>query len=138
MNPTTQAFEDRIAALEGGVMAVATASGMAAQLTACLNVCQCGDKIVSASRLYGGTYNQFKTTFPQMGIDVIFTDGSVEETQKAITEKTKILYFESIGNPAFNIPHFNNLVDLAAKLRRGRQQFQCEHRLCCARSYCCA
>ena len=115
MNPTTQAFEDRIAALEGGVMAVATSSGMAAQMTACLNVCQAGDEIVSASQLYGGTYNQFKTLFPQMGINVIFTDGSIEETENAITEKTKILYFETIGNPAFNVPRFEALAALAAK-----------------------
>jgi len=112
MNPTTDVFEKRVAALEGGVAALATASGHAAQFLAITNIAQAGDDIVSSSRLYGGTYNQFKVTLPRLGIGVKLVD-SVEaaDLAKAIGPKTKALYVETIGNPGFDIP------DLAALAR---------------------
>ncbi|MGC9503062.1 O-acetylhomoserine aminocarboxypropyltransferase/cysteine synthase family protein [Baaleninema sp.] len=114
MNPTTDVFEQRIAALEGGVMALATASGQAAQFIAINNICQAGDNIVSTSTLYGGTYNQFKVTFPRMGIDVKFVGGDdPEEFRKAIDENTKAIYVESLSNPKFNIPDFHALAHIA-------------------------
>ena len=101
MNPTTDVFEQRIAALEGGVAAVATASGQAAQFLAISTICQAGDNIVSTSQLYGGTYNQFKVTLPRLGIDVKFVDGDDPEAfAKLIDANTKALYVETIGNPA--------------------------------------
>jgi O-acetylhomoserine (thiol)-lyase len=114
MNPTTDVFEKRIAALEGGVAAVATASGQAAQFLAIQTIAQAGDNIVSTSYLYGGTYNQFKVTFPRLGIGVTFVDGdSVEAFAAAIDEKTKAIYVETIGNPRFNVPDFEALAKLA-------------------------
>lgn len=114
MNPTTDVFEKRIAALEGGVAAVATASGQAAQFLAIQTIAQAGDNIVSTSYLYGGTYNQFKVTFPRLGIDVKFVDGdSVEAFAAAIDERTKAIYVETIGNPRFNVPDFEALAKLA-------------------------
>lgn len=116
MNPTTDVFEKRIAALEGGVAAVATASGQAAQFLALHTICEAGDNIVSTSFLYGGTYNQFKVAFKRIGIDVRFAKGdSVEEFEKLIDENTKALYVETIGNPEFNIPDFEALAKLAGK-----------------------
>jgi O-acetylhomoserine (thiol)-lyase len=104
MNPTTDVFERRIAALEGGVAALAVASGSAAITYSILNIAGAGDEIVSASTLYGGTYNLFAVTLPRLGIKTIFVDPDNPETfRKAITEKTKALYAETIGNPASNI-----------------------------------
>ena len=114
MNPTTDVFEKRVAALEGGVAALATASGQAAQFLAVANIAQAGDNIVSTSLLYGGTYNQFKVTLPRLGIGVKLVDGDdVGALKKAIDGKTKALYVESIGNPAGNVPDFEALAKLA-------------------------
>lgn len=114
MNPTTDVFEKRIAALEGGVAALATASGQAAQLLAISTIAQAGDNIVSTSFLYGGTYNQFKVTFPRLGIDVRFVEGDDPEAfRQAIDERTKALYVETIGNPQFNVPDFAALAHVA-------------------------
>ncbi|MBK4728350.1 O-acetylhomoserine aminocarboxypropyltransferase/cysteine synthase [Oxynema sp. CENA135] len=114
MNPTNDVFEKRIAALEGGVAALATASGQAAQFLALATICQKGDNIVSTSFLYGGTYNQFKVAFPRLGIDVKFVEGDDPEGfRKAIDENTKAIYVESIGNPECNIPDFALLSHIA-------------------------
>jgi O-acetylhomoserine (thiol)-lyase len=114
MNPTTDVFEKRIAALEGGVAALATASGQAAQFLALANIAQAGDNVVSTSLLYGGTYNQFKVTLPRLGIGVKLVDGDdVAALRKAIDGKTKALYVESIGNPAGNVPDFHALAQVA-------------------------
>ncbi len=114
MNPTTDVFEKRVAALEGGVAALATASGQAAQLLAIANIAQAGDNIVSTSYLYGGTYNQFKVTFPRLGINVKFVDGDdAESFRQAIDDRTKALYVETIGNPQFNVPDFAALAHVA-------------------------
>ena len=114
MNPTTDVFEKRIAALEGGVAALATASGQAAQFLAISTIAQTGDNIVATSFLYGGTYNQFKVTLPRLGINVKFVEGDDPENfRQAIDENTKALYVETIGNPQFNIPDFAVLADIA-------------------------
>jgi O-acetylhomoserine/O-acetylserine sulfhydrylase len=114
MNPTTDVFEKRVAALEGGVAALATASGQAAQFLAITNIAQAGDNIVSTSLLYGGTYNQFKVTLPRLGIGVKLVDGDEPGSlKKAIDGRTKALYVESIGNPAGNVPDFEALARLA-------------------------
>ncbi|MEI6427388.1 MAG: O-acetylhomoserine aminocarboxypropyltransferase/cysteine synthase [Pseudanabaena sp. ELA607] len=114
MNPTTDVFEQRIAALEGGVAALATSSGQAAQFLAIATIAQAGENIVSTSYLYGGTYNQFKVTLPRLGINVKFVDGdNPEDFRKQIDEKTKALYVETIGNPQFNIPDFEALAAIA-------------------------
>jgi O-acetylhomoserine/O-acetylserine sulfhydrylase len=105
MNPTNAVFEERIAALEGGVAALAVSSGQAAQFIAISTIAQRGDNIVSTSLLYGGTYNQFKVTLPRLGIDVRFVDGdNPEDFRKLIDKNTKALYIESIGNPRLNVP----------------------------------
>ncbi|PPQ47107.1 O-acetylhomoserine aminocarboxypropyltransferase [Paenibacillus peoriae] len=104
MNPTTDVFEQRIAALEGGAGALATASGAAAISFSILNIAGAGDEIVSASSLYGGTYNLFSTTLPKLGIKVHFVDSDDPENfRKAITDKTKALFAETIGNPQGNV-----------------------------------
>ncbi|MCA6554167.1 MAG: O-acetylhomoserine aminocarboxypropyltransferase/cysteine synthase family protein [Pseudanabaena sp.] len=114
MNPTTDVFEQRIASLEGGVAALATSSGQAAQFLAIATIAQAGENIVSTSYLYGGTYNQFKVTLPRLGINVKFVDGdNPEDFRKQIDEKTKALYVETIGNPQFNIPDFEALAAIA-------------------------
>jgi O-acetylhomoserine (thiol)-lyase len=114
MNPTTDVFEKRIAALEGGVAAVATASGQAAQFTALTTLAEAGDNIVSTSYLYGGTYNQFKVTFDRLGIEVRFVDGDDPESFAAlIDDRTKALYVESIGNPRFNVADLPELARVA-------------------------
>ena len=114
MNPTTDVFEKRVAALEGGVVGLATASGQASQFAAIANMMQAGDHLVSTSFLYGGTYNQFKVQFPRLGINVSFTDGDEPEKFEAlIKENTKAIYVESMGNPKFNIPDFEALAELA-------------------------
>ena len=98
MNPTTDVFEKRVAALEGGVQALATASGQAAQFLAVANCMQAGDNFVSTSFLYGGTYNQFKVQFPRLGLDVRFAEGdTVEAFEKLIDSDTKAIYLESMG-----------------------------------------
>lgn len=116
MNPTTDVFEKRIAALEGGVAALAVGSGQAAQFVALNNILQAGDNFVSTSFVYGGTYNQFKVAFKRLGIDVRFAEGDKpEQFEKLIDAKTKAIYLESIGNPGFNIPDFDALAKLAKK-----------------------
>ncbi len=116
MNPTTDVFEKRIAALEGGVAALATASGQAAQFIALNNILQAGDNFVSTSFLYGGTSNQFKVAFKRLGIDARIADGdSPEAFEKLIDQNTKAIYLETIGNPAFNIPECEKIAALAKK-----------------------
>jgi O-acetylhomoserine/O-acetylserine sulfhydrylase len=116
MNPTTDVFEKRLAALEGGVAAVATSSGQAAQFLALNNILQTGDNFVSTSFLYGGTYNQFKVAFKRVGIEARFAKGdSPEAFEKLIDSKTKAIYLETIGNPEFNIPDFEAIAALAKK-----------------------
>jgi len=118
MNPTTDVFEKRIAALEGGVAALATSSGQAAQFLALSTIAQAGDNIVSTSFLYGGTYNQFKVSLPRLGINVKFVEGDeVENFRQAIDDRTKALYVETIGNPQFNIPDFAALAHIAHENR---------------------
>jgi len=114
MNPTTDVFEKRVAALEGGVAALATSSGQAAQFLALSTIAQAGDNIVSTSFLYGGTYNQFKVSLPRLGIHVKFVDGDdAESFRQAIDDRTKALYVETIGNPQFNVPDFAALAHIA-------------------------
>ncbi|MFN3996347.1 O-acetylhomoserine aminocarboxypropyltransferase/cysteine synthase family protein [Algoriphagus sp.] len=116
MNPTTDVFEKRIAALEGGVAAVATSSGQAAQFLALNNIMEAGDNFVSTTFLYGGTYNQFKVAFKRIGIDARFAKGdSPEAFEELIDSKTKAIYLETIGNPEFNIPDFEAIAALARK-----------------------
>ena len=116
MNPTTDVFEKRIAALEGGVAALATSSGQAAQFIALTNILQAGDNLVSTSYLYGGTYNQFKVQFKRIGIGVKFVDGDkASDFEKLIDNKTKAIYLETIGNPRFNIPDFDAIAAVAKK-----------------------
>ncbi len=114
MNPTTDVFEKRMAALEGGVAALATSSGQAAQFLALNNILQAGDNFVSTTYLYGGTYNQFKVSFKRLGIDVRFADGdNVESFVPHIDKNTKAIYLETIGNPRLNIPDFEKFAALA-------------------------
>lgn len=114
MNPTTAVFEDRIAALEGGVGSLATSSGQAAQFIALNNILQAGDNFISTSYLYGGTYNQFKVAFKRLGIEVRFADSDDVETFVPLIDKnTKAIYLETIGNPRLNIPDFKKFADLA-------------------------
>lgn len=114
MNPTTDVFEKRIAALEGGTMAVAVGSGMAAQFVALNNIVQAGDNIVSSSYLYGGTFNQFKNNFPRLGVEVKFANGNdVDSFRSKIDNNTKAIYIESIGNPRFAVPDFESFAALA-------------------------
>ncbi|MEO5582904.1 MAG: O-acetylhomoserine aminocarboxypropyltransferase/cysteine synthase [Saprospiraceae bacterium] len=116
MNPTTDVFEQRMAALEGGVGALATGSGQAAQFIALNNILQAGDNFVSTTYLYGGTYNQFKVTFKRLGVDVRFAEGDAAENfEKLIDAKTKAIYLETIGNPRLNIPDFEKIVAMCNK-----------------------
>jgi O-acetylhomoserine (thiol)-lyase len=118
MNPTSDVFEQRIASLEGGVGALAVASGHAAQALAILTLAGAGDHIVSASTLYGGTYNQFHYTFPRIGIDVTFVDpNDPENFRKAIKPNTKILYGETLGNPRINVFPFEPVAKIAQEFR---------------------
>lgn len=114
MNPTTDVFEKRIAALEGGIAAVAVASGQAAQFIALNNILQAGDNFVTSSHLYGGTYNQFKVAFKRLGIEVRFAEGidpvSIEER---IDSNTKAIYLEAIGNPEFSVADFEKISKIA-------------------------
>lgn len=114
MNPTSDVFEKRIAALEGGVGALSVASGSAAITYAILNIAGAGDEIVSASTLYGGTYNLFAATLPKLGIKTVFVNpDNVENFREAITDKTKALYIESIGNPGINLVDIEALAKIA-------------------------
>jgi O-acetylhomoserine/O-acetylserine sulfhydrylase len=114
MNPTTDVFEQRMAALESGVAALATSSGQAAQFLALNNILQSGDNFITTTYLYGGTYNQFKVAFKRLGIDVRFADGDdAESFVKHIDKNTKAFYLETIGNPRLNIPDFKKFADLA-------------------------
>ena len=116
MNPTTDVFEQRMAALEGGVAALATSSGQAAQFLALQTIAKAGDNIVSSSYLYGGTYNQFKVSLPRLGIDVKFADGDDPNSiESLIDDKTKAIYLESIGNPKYSVPDFEAISTIAKK-----------------------
>ena len=114
MNPTSDVFEKRIAAIEGGSGALAVASGQAAISLALLAITQVGDEIVSANNLYGGTYELFHYTFPKVGRKVIFVDSTKpEEFEKAITPKTRAIYAETIGNPKLDVPDFEKIAEIA-------------------------
>ncbi len=116
MNPTTDVFEKRIAALEGGVAALATSSGQSAQFIALTNILESGDNFVSTSFVYGGTYNQFKVQFKRLGIICKFANGDApEDFAKLIDEKTKAIYLETIGNPRFNIHDYEAIAEVAKK-----------------------
>ncbi len=114
MNPTTDVFEKRIAALEGGAAALAVSSGQAAQFIALNNILQAGDNFVSSSYLYGGTYNQFKVAFKRIGIEARFTKNEeIASYESLIDDKTKAIYLETIGNPGFNVPDFEAIAAVA-------------------------
>jgi len=114
MNPTTDIFERRIAAIEGGTGALAVASGQAAETLSLLAITQVGDEIVSANNLYGGTYELFHYTFPKLGRKVRFVDSTKpNEFKKAINEKTRAIYAETIGNPKLDVPDFEVLAQIA-------------------------
>lgn len=116
MNPTTDVFEKRVAALEGGMSALATASGHSAQFIALNNILSQGDNFVTTSHLYGGTHNQFKSQFKRLGVEARFTpDDEPTSFEKLIDEKTKALYLETIGNPDLNIPDFEAIAAIADK-----------------------
>ncbi len=116
MNPTTDVFEKRVAALEGGVAALAVASGQSAQFIALNNILQSGENFVTAPFLYGGTYNQFKVSFKRLGIDARFAaDDKPASFEKLIDDKTKAIYLETIGNPGFTVPDFEAIGALARK-----------------------
>lgn len=113
-NPTTAAFEERMASLEGGLGAVATASGQAAQAIAVLTLCNAGDHIVAANNLYGGTFTQFDVTFRKMGIDTTFVDPSdLDAVDAAITDRTKLVYGETIGNPKADVLDIAGFAEVA-------------------------
>ncbi len=113
-NPTTSVFEERIASLEGGIGAVETSSGHAAQATAILTICEAGDHIVAPSTLYGGTVTQFKYTFPKLGIQVTLVDpNDPENFRRAIQPNTKIIYGETVSNPLVNIFPFEEVAAIA-------------------------
>lgn len=114
MNPTVDVFEKRIAALEGGVAAVAASSGQAAQFMAISALAHAGDNIVSTTNLYGGTYNQFKVLFPRLGITTKFVSGDdPAHIAAAIDDRTKAVYVETIGNPRYNVPDFEAIAKVA-------------------------
>lgn len=114
MNPTVGVFEERMAALEGGIGALAASSGHAAQMIALTTLVQTGENVVSSSSLYGGTYNQFKVTFKRFGIEVRFTEGNEPSNfERLLDDKTKALYIETIGNPRLDIPDIAALAELA-------------------------
>ncbi|MBE9583712.1 O-acetylhomoserine aminocarboxypropyltransferase/cysteine synthase [Mucilaginibacter sp. JRF] len=116
MNPTTDVFEKRVAALEGGVAALATSSGQAAQFLALNNILQTGDNFVTSPFLYGGTYNQFKVSFKRLGIEARFAKNDTAESIEALIDAgTKAIYLETIGNPEFNIPDFEKIAAVANK-----------------------
>jgi O-acetylhomoserine (thiol)-lyase len=114
MNPTTDVFERRVAALEGGSGALAVSSGQAAETLALLNITQVGDEIVAANNLYGGTYQLFHYTFPKFGRKVVFVDSTKpEEFRNAITDRTRAVYAETIGNPKLDVPDFEAIATIA-------------------------
>jgi O-acetylhomoserine (thiol)-lyase len=114
MNPTTDVFEQRIAALEGGAAALATASGQAAETLAILTIAQAGDEIISTTSLYGGTYNLFHYTLPKLGINFHFVDGAdFAGIEAAINEKTRAIYTETVGNPKLDVIDIEKLADIA-------------------------
>ena len=116
MNPTTDVFEKRLAALHGGVAALATASGHAAQFLAITNILQAGDNFVSSPYLYGGSYNQFKVSFKKLGIEAQFAkDDEPESFEELINENTKAIYLETIGNPTLNVADFDAIAAVAKK-----------------------
>lgn len=116
MNPTTDVFEKRVAALEGGVAALAVSSGQSSQFIALQNILQQGDNIVSSSYLYGGTYNQFKVTFKRLGFGVKFADlDNPSDFEAKIDDRTRAIYVETMGNPGFSIPDFERLAEIAQK-----------------------
>lgn len=116
MNPTNDVFEKRVAALEGGVAALATASGHSAQFLAINNVTSVGDNFVTSSYLYGGSFNQFKNSFKNIGVEARFANGNdLSSFEKLIDEKTKLLYVETIGNPGLTTPDFEGFAALAKK-----------------------
>ena len=115
-NPTTSAFEERIAALEGGVGALATASGMAALTYTILGLAHAGDHVVAASTIYGGTFNLLKETLPRYGITTTFVDiDNLEEVEVAIKDNTKLVLIETLGNPVINIPDIEKIAEIAHK-----------------------
>jgi O-acetylhomoserine/O-acetylserine sulfhydrylase len=112
--PTVDVFEKRIAALEGGVAAVAASSGQAAQFMAISALAHAGDNIVATTNIYGGTYNQLKVFLPRLGITTKFVNGDkAEDFSAAIDDNTKAVYIESIGNPKYNIPDFEAITKAA-------------------------
>ncbi|MCH8478078.1 MAG: O-acetylhomoserine aminocarboxypropyltransferase/cysteine synthase [Wenzhouxiangella sp.] len=116
MNPTTDVFEQRVAALEGGVAALATGSGQSAQLITITTIAQAGDNLGASASLYGGTYNQFKVSLPRLGIDVRLVEGDdLAAFEAQIDDKTRGIYVESIGNPGFHVPDLEGLSALAKK-----------------------
>ncbi len=116
MNPTTDVLEKRIAALEGGVAALAVSSGQAAQFIALSNILQAGENFVTTSHLYGGTFNQFKVQFKRIGLEARFAkEDTIEEFEKLIDDKTKAVYLETIGNPELNVPDFEAFAALSQK-----------------------
>src|ERR1700709_2078653 len=116
MNPTNDVFEKRIAALEGGVAALATASGHSAQFIAINNITSVGDNFVTTSHLYGGSYNQFKNAFKNIGVEARFADGvNVASFEPLIDAKTKAIWLETIGNPGLTVPDFEAFAALAKK-----------------------
>lgn len=116
MNPTTDVFEKRVAALEGGVAALGTASGQSSQLLALHNILEAGDNFVASSHLYGGTYNQFKVTFKRLGMEARFADVTNPSSfEEHIDDRTKAIYLETIGNPGYSIPDFEAFAALARK-----------------------
>ncbi|OAX82884.1 O-acetylhomoserine (thiol)-lyase [Emergomyces africanus] len=123
-NPTVEVFEKRIAALEGGVGAVAASSGQSAQFMAIAALAETGDNIVSTTNLYGGTYNQFKILLPRLGITTRFVTGDdPEELASKIDDKTKAIYLETIGNPRYNVPDFEKIAKIANE--KGGQHLRC-------------
>jgi O-acetylhomoserine (thiol)-lyase len=116
MNPTTDVFEKRVAALEGGVAALAVGSGQAGQFIALNNILQAGDNFVTSSNLYGGTYNQFKVAFKRLGVDARFAAGEeIQDYETLIDDHTRAIYCETLSNPRFNVPNFEGLAALAKK-----------------------
>ena len=114
MNPTTEIFEKRVAAIEGGTAALAVASGQAAETLALLSITQINEEIVAANNLYGGTYQLFHHTFPKLGRRVKFVDSSKpSEFKKAINNKTRAIYAETIGNPKLDVPDFEAIAQIA-------------------------
>ncbi|HCN83809.1 MAG TPA: bifunctional O-acetylhomoserine aminocarboxypropyltransferase/cysteine synthase, partial [Sphingobacteriaceae bacterium] len=116
MNPTTDVFEKRVAALEGGVAGLAVASGLAAQFIALNNILESGDNFVTSSFLYGGSYNQFKVAFKRLGIEARFAKGDdAKSIESLIDDKTKAIFVEAIGNPDFSVPDFEKISAVAQK-----------------------